>query len=241
MTFFLMRYLSRLRIYSLVLFLLYVIVGVSEFVGMSSLESFILPLTEDALSSKRQLECFFCIGPLYWLRFLFFPQSLRSLLLRKRWLRLARLLHRECLGSQMGEKETGRKRQRAYLRERGRLRTRESEWEREREKIREQERGQRRERRGREKKQWYFFSLSFVYRKHILFQIANKVAPMLCHHNVWIRAGVISIFDAIAQKLTAADTFCFLIPVMLWNERKKPLFFFFSFSSLFLSFSPSLS
>lgn len=53
-----------------------------------------------------------------------------------------------------------------------------------------------------------------LFRKHKLFDIAEKTAAMLYHPNVWIRYGVIAIMSAIASQLNLADIHCFLIPVL---------------------------
>lgn len=53
-----------------------------------------------------------------------------------------------------------------------------------------------------------------LFRKHVLFDIADKSAPMLYHPNMWIRYGVIALMSAIASQLKLADIHCFLIPTL---------------------------
>ena len=53
-----------------------------------------------------------------------------------------------------------------------------------------------------------------LFRKHVLFSVAKKIAPMLCHPNIWIRHGVIAAMAAIAKRLSPADTHCFLSPIL---------------------------
>jgi len=51
-----------------------------------------------------------------------------------------------------------------------------------------------------------------IVRKQLLFDIVDKIVPLLLHPNTWIRYGAASVVLSVARKLPLADVRCFLIP-----------------------------
>eukprot|EP01087_Luapelamoeba_hula_P016325 TRINITY_DN5016_c2_g1_i1.p1 TRINITY_DN5016_c2_g1~~TRINITY_DN5016_c2_g1_i1.p1 ORF type:complete len:1525 (+),score=308.28 TRINITY_DN5016_c2_g1_i1:135-4577(+) len=53
-----------------------------------------------------------------------------------------------------------------------------------------------------------------LFRKQILFNIAEETVAMLLHPNTWIRFGVVAVMAAIAKHVGVADVFANLIPIL---------------------------
>ncbi|KAH3745776.1 Serine/threonine-protein kinase ppk19 [Pelomyxa schiedti] len=51
-----------------------------------------------------------------------------------------------------------------------------------------------------------------LFRSHCMYELCEKVAPLLLHPNVWIRYGAIAVIDSICKKRSLTDVHCFILP-----------------------------